>query len=135
MFRIEDERHSEFHGDFETMAAAVEELRRRAEIPWDQEPNRAPCTNWRTCGRSYGIIEFESNPYRAYVRGEQRTSLEWSTISGETGLGRGETLDGFVVYLKPGWRRSSYASATWERAGGGGSGSGASMSHDCEGIP
>lgn len=64
MFRIEDERHSEFHGDFETMAAAVEELRRRAEIPWDQEPNRAPCTNWRTCGRSYEIIEFESNPYR-----------------------------------------------------------------------
>ena len=69
--------------------------------------------------------------WEAYVSGEQRTSLVLSTVSDATGLARGETLDGFVVYLRPGWRRSSYASATWQRTGGAGSGSASSLSHDC----
>ena len=69
--------------------------------------------------------------WEAYARGDQRTSLVLSSVSGAAGLAQGATLDGFVVYLKHGWRRSSYASAVWERSGAGGSGSGGGMSHDC----
>jgi hypothetical protein len=56
MFVIEDELHAEPQaGEFRSLADAVAELKRRALVPWDQEPNRAPCDGWRTCGRSYEI--------------------------------------------------------------------------------
>ena len=58
-FVIEDELHAEHHGEFAAFEDAVRELRRRAEIPWDQEPNQAPCQSWRTCGRAYEVIEFD----------------------------------------------------------------------------
>jgi hypothetical protein len=61
MFRIEDELHAEpIGGEYETLESAVAELRRLAEIPWDREPNRCPCTNWRNCGRRYEIIEYSA---------------------------------------------------------------------------
>jgi hypothetical protein len=58
-FVIEDEFHAEWQGEFPSEREALAELQRRAEIPWDQEPNRAPCMSWRTCGRGYYIIEFD----------------------------------------------------------------------------
>ncbi len=58
MFTIDDELHCELQGDFPDLEAAAAELRRRAAIPWDCEPNLAPCTSWRTCGRRYQIIEY-----------------------------------------------------------------------------
>ncbi len=58
-FTIEDEAHSESHGDFSSFADAVAELDRRAAIAWDQEPNAAPCTNWQNCGRRYEIVEYD----------------------------------------------------------------------------
>jgi hypothetical protein len=61
MFMIEDEVHAEPQGQFATFDAALEELRRRAEIVWDQPPNLAPCTSWRTCGRKYKIIEYDAS--------------------------------------------------------------------------
>ena len=61
MFVIEDETHAEHQGEFPTFQAAVEELKRRAGIPWDQKPNCAPCTSWATCGREYAIIEYDSD--------------------------------------------------------------------------
>lgn len=41
-----------------------------AGIPWDQEPNRAPCSSWRTCGRNYELIEYEagSGPWKLLGR-------------------------------------------------------------------
>jgi len=54
--------HAEHHGEFTDLAAAVDELRRLAEIPWDHEPNQAPCQNWPSCGRRYEIIEFVDTP-------------------------------------------------------------------------
>jgi hypothetical protein len=55
---IEDELHAELQdGQFLTREDAVSELRRRAHLPWDTEPNLAPCTSWRTCGRRYELIE------------------------------------------------------------------------------
>ena len=61
MFVIEDGEHCEAQGRFETFELAVAELRRRARIPFDQEPNRAPCTTWRTCGRTYEVCEFDTS--------------------------------------------------------------------------
>lgn len=71
MFRIEDERHAEPQvGEFASFDDAVGELRRRALIPWDEEPNQAPCSNWRNCGRSYEIVEYDESerPWREINR-------------------------------------------------------------------
>jgi len=67
---IEDEVHSEWHGEFDDLGGALTELRRRAQIPWDQVPNQAPCQSWRTCGRQYEIIEFDDteSPWREVRR-------------------------------------------------------------------
>jgi hypothetical protein len=59
MFVIEDELHAEHHGQFAASEDALTELRRRAKIPWDAEPNQAPCQSGATCGRAYGVIEFD----------------------------------------------------------------------------
>jgi hypothetical protein len=60
MFLIEDEAHAELQeGQFQSRQEALAELRRRAAIAWDMEPNRAPCTNWRNCGRRYEIVEYD----------------------------------------------------------------------------
>ncbi len=62
MFIIEDEQHAEPQaGEFELIADAVAELKRRAMLPWDQPPNVAPCLSWRTCGRTYEIIEYDTS--------------------------------------------------------------------------
>jgi hypothetical protein len=61
VFVIEDELHAELQdGEFPTLEAAMAELQRRAAIPWDQPPNVAPCMSWRTCGRIYEVIEYDS---------------------------------------------------------------------------
>ena len=64
-FQIEDEMHAEPQGDFDTFEEAVTELTRRAKINWDKEPNRCPCTSWKTCGRDYQILEYDcsTKPY------------------------------------------------------------------------
>jgi hypothetical protein len=71
MFRIEDERHAEpQEGEYQSLAEAVAELRRRALLQWDERPNVAPCQQWRTCGRSYEIVEYDtsSTPWRELSR-------------------------------------------------------------------
>jgi hypothetical protein len=57
MFYLFDELHDEPFGEFASFSDAVAEVRRLASLPWDQEPNLAPCTAWRTCGREYEIRE------------------------------------------------------------------------------
>ena len=57
MIFLEDSLHWEGRiGPFETFDEAIAELKRLAKIPWDQEPNRAPCFGWQECGRSYEMI-------------------------------------------------------------------------------
>jgi len=58
---LEDELHAERNGEFDNFDDLLAELRRRAEIPWDQEPNRAPCQSWRTCKRRYEFIEMSGD--------------------------------------------------------------------------
>jgi hypothetical protein len=70
MFVIEDESHAEPQGEFATAEEAVAELRRRSLLPWDEAPNVAPCMSWRTCGRRYEVIEYDtsSTPWREIQR-------------------------------------------------------------------
>ena len=69
-FVIEDELHAEWQGEFASEQEALVELRRRAQLPWDQPPNQAPCMSWRTCGRDYYVIEFDDSrePWRELKR-------------------------------------------------------------------
>ena len=60
MFVIEDELHAELHGEFQTRLQAIAELKRRAAIAWDKEPNRAPCMGWASCGRRYELVEYDA---------------------------------------------------------------------------
>jgi hypothetical protein len=69
MFVIKDEAHAEPQaGLFETRQQAIAELKRRAEIPWNEEPNRPPCTNWLNCGRRYELVEYDDAPWTELSR-------------------------------------------------------------------
>lgn len=71
MFVIEDEIHAEIQdGRFDLFADAVEELKYRANIPWNEKPDLAPCSGWKTCGRKYEIVEYDisSNPWKEISR-------------------------------------------------------------------
>ena len=61
MFVLEDEIHAEQQGEFATFEEAVTEVKRRAAIPWDQQPNVAPCESWKTCGREYVIVHYDTS--------------------------------------------------------------------------
>ena len=61
MFMVEDETHCESAGTFATFEDALAELRKRSVVRWDAEPNRAPCVGWRTCGRTYEIVEYDDS--------------------------------------------------------------------------
>jgi len=61
MFVIEDARHAEWCGQFPDFKEAIAELERRAEIPWDQVPNLAPCMNPISCGRGYEVVEYDES--------------------------------------------------------------------------
>lgn len=58
---IKDEFHAEVQGQFATVEAALIELRRRADAPWDQSPNLCPCTCWETCHRDLVVIEYDDS--------------------------------------------------------------------------
>jgi len=45
IFVIEDGSHAVPQGEFDTLRAENYELRRRAIIPWDADPNLAPCAD------------------------------------------------------------------------------------------
>ena len=73
MFIIEVEIHAEPIGErFQSKDEAMAELERLAMVPWDEEPNCAPCTGWETCGRRYELIEYDdaSHPWREISRKE-----------------------------------------------------------------
>ncbi len=61
MFVIDDDMHAQTCGEFESFEAALAELRRRAELPWDSPENRCPCQGWRACVRHYRIVEYDDS--------------------------------------------------------------------------
>jgi len=71
VFKIDDDFHAELQeGEFASFDDAMAEVRRRAELPWNEAPNVAPCTGWRGCGRRYEIVEYDgsSSPWREIAR-------------------------------------------------------------------
>jgi hypothetical protein len=87
MFVIEDEAHAEWYGQYKSIAEAMEELQKLSTIPWDQEPNKAPCTNWKNCGRKYELNEYDSStlPWKEVRRISalhiNASGVEWSPNS------------------------------------------------------
>jgi len=81
MFVIDDEAHCEIQeGVFRTRAEAIAELERRALIPWNEEPNRAPCTNWKKCARRYLVLEYDdarTHTSRELVLTISPNGIEW----------------------------------------------------------
>jgi hypothetical protein len=84
-FIIEDQLHSEHRSEHLSLADAWAELKRLSCIPWNQAPNRAPCGSWKTCGRNYEIIEYDTsfNPWQLVRRipgiEVNANELVWST--------------------------------------------------------
>lgn len=70
LFIIEDEIHAEWCGRFASFSEALTELQERSKIAWNQEPNKCPCTSWKTCEREYSIVEYDSSiePWRELSR-------------------------------------------------------------------
>ncbi|AGY56375.1 hypothetical protein GKIL_0128 [Gloeobacter kilaueensis JS1] len=78
MFIIEDDNHAETQaGRFASFDEALAELQRRSCLPWNEPPNRAPCTSWRTCGRQYVIVECDTS-VRPWEPIQSHTVLEIS---------------------------------------------------------
>ena len=81
MFLIDDETHCELQeGEFRTRTEAIAELERRALIPWNEKPNRAPCRSWKKCGRRYAVVEYDDE--RNVISREMAltisaTGIEW----------------------------------------------------------
>ena len=66
IFTIEDEVHAEVQGEYTTFEEALLELKKRRQIRWDEKPNVCPCTSWKTCGREYEIVKYDTstNPWK-----------------------------------------------------------------------
>ena len=60
-FVVEDERHAEQMGEFSDRESAVRHLQELATLPWDAQPNVAPCSNSLKCGRTYEVVEYETS--------------------------------------------------------------------------
>ncbi|MFB7844038.1 hypothetical protein [Microbacterium sp. NPDC056052] len=74
MFVIEDELHAEQIGTYSQREEAMAALLRFATLPWDERPNAAPCRSWRSCGRSYELVEYDT------------TDMPWREVSREAML-------------------------------------------------
>jgi hypothetical protein len=64
------------------------ELNRLALLGWGDLANRAPCAGWRTCGRRYAVVEYESagadrgtERSRALVVEMRESGLTWHQVS------------------------------------------------------
>lgn len=81
MFVVSDELHDESAGQFQSLEEAVTWISQLAMIAWDDEPNRAPCTSWRTCGRTYMIVEFDDSarPWRE-IRSIEAVEIDASGV-------------------------------------------------------
>lgn len=88
LFVIEDEIHADLHGEFASLAEAIGELQRRASVPWNEPPNRAPCTGSGTCGREYVVVEYDQE-WRELNRlsglDVSASGVKWHLEPGDTG--------------------------------------------------
>ena len=61
VFVIEDDVHAEWCGRYSSFDDALAELEVRSRTAWNEKPNVCPCKSWRTCGRAYAIVEFDTS--------------------------------------------------------------------------
>ena len=57
MFILLDKFHYERIGIYDSYEEALNKAIEISKIPWNIPPNKAPCTNWKKCGREYVIVE------------------------------------------------------------------------------
>ena len=57
MFYILDDDHQQLLGEYTSLDFALAELNRLAGTPYDEDPNRAPCTSWAGCGRAWTLYD------------------------------------------------------------------------------
>ena len=80
---IEDSIHCERIDECESFEEPIARLQELAKLRWDEEPNLAPCTSWRHCGREYRVIEYDdlASPWRvvrdADVLKVSASNIEW----------------------------------------------------------
>ena len=60
-FIIEDDFHAETVHESSSRELALGEARRLFNVPWDTAPNRCPCQSWKSCHRTYDLIEYETS--------------------------------------------------------------------------
>lgn len=56
---LEDDLHAETLAESPDKEAALAEAYRRAALPWDDPVNKAPCVNWRHCGRHLMLATYD----------------------------------------------------------------------------
>lgn len=76
MFIIEDTNHAWRSRLFATLPDAIKELQQLARVRWNEEPNRAPCKQWRTCGPLYQLLEVEYGPPSTQTHPIDRSSAD-----------------------------------------------------------
>lgn len=86
MFTIEDNWHCELKGNFPTFDLALAQIREWAKLPWNEEPNLAPCMSWPTCGRFYDIVESKYEG-REFVRATPIVQIDSKGVRWEVGFG------------------------------------------------
>ena len=72
--------HAESCDKSASFESAPAEPKAGAQIPWNSLPNVAPCTNWRTCGRDYVIVEYDRS--RTPWIEIERTPILWISSDG-----------------------------------------------------
>ena len=77
-FVVDDDLHSEGISTHDSYAEALAKIESLSLLPWDQEPNAAPCTNWRNCGRRYEIAEYMVNDSNQWEELNRTRILELS---------------------------------------------------------
>jgi hypothetical protein len=106
MFVIVDEAHAERQeGQFQTQPQAIVELQRRAAIPWNEKPNRAPLhelADLRSSIRTGGVRRHHVAMERAITKFDTQ-NLSCRRALGHAGaLSRVPALDGRLRILLSG---------------------------------
>lgn len=82
VFVLEDDFHGDQIGHYDTFEAAMDEVRKRAELGWEHPLNSVPCGN-DDCQRDYCIVEYNTHSKtwkelgRKYVMSISAKGVEW----------------------------------------------------------
>lgn len=81
---LRDDLHDESFGEFATREQAMAAANRLVALPWDDPQIRAPCTNWRSCGRDFWLESHDpsagpgSRPHGEFVASIRADGIRWA---------------------------------------------------------